>query len=62
MYPMWFMLVTTIAALVLMIKEQVVSVAPNYLLVVISIILMILAGLMVKESFNALKPGHEIKN
>lgn len=62
MYPMWFMLVTTIAALVLMIKEQLVSVAPNYLLIVISIILMILAGLMVKESFNALKTGHEIKS
>lgn len=55
MIPMWFMLVTTIAALVFLIKENMVFEKPNYILVVPSVILMILALLMVLESFKALK-------
>ena len=55
MVPMWFMLVTTVAALLLMIKEQLASPTPNYILVVSSAILLILAILMVMESFKALK-------
>ena len=55
MIPMWFMLVTSVAALVLLIRDQFVSVAPNYLLVVVSVILMVLAVMMVKESISAFK-------
>jgi carbon starvation protein len=58
MIPMWFMLATTVVALLLMIKEQMASVAPNYILVVSSVILLVLAILMVREAFKALKePG-----
>jgi carbon starvation protein len=58
MIPMWFMLATTVVALLLMIKEQMASVAPNYILVVSSVILLVLALLMVREAFKALKePG-----
>lgn len=58
MIPMWFMLATTVVALLLMIKEQIASVAPNYILVVSSVILLVLAILMVREAFKALKePG-----
>ncbi|HCL80485.1 MAG TPA: carbon starvation protein A [Synergistaceae bacterium] len=60
MIPMWFMLATTVVALLLMIKEQMSSVAPNYILVVSSVILLVLAILMVKEALRALKdPGLE---
>ncbi|MDR1516045.1 MAG: carbon starvation protein A [Synergistaceae bacterium] len=56
MAPMWFMLVTTLAALVLLIRDQFTSVAqPNYLLVVVSVLLMVLAVMMVKEALLALK-------
>ena len=55
MYPMWFMLITTIAALVIMIKEQMAAAHPNYLLAGVSVVLMILAVLMVKESMAAIK-------
>ncbi len=54
MVPMWFMLATTVAALLIMIKEKLTGV-PNYLLVSISVILLVLAVLMVREAFNALK-------
>lgn len=54
MAPMWFMLATTVAALLFMIKEKLTGV-PNYLLVGISIVLLLFALLMVKESFHALK-------
>lgn len=58
MVPMWFMLVTTIAALVLLIRDQFVAAAgPNYVLVIISVVLMVLAVLMVREALAALKPG-----
>ena len=56
MYPMWFMLVTTIAALLFMIKSSFIGVAnPNFLLGGMAVILLILAVLMAIESFNALK-------
>lgn len=55
MIPMWFMLVTTLAALVLLIRDQFLTASPNYILVVVSIILMVLAVLMVREAINALK-------
>lgn len=55
MVPMWFMLATTLAALVLLIRDQIYAKYPNYLLVVVSVILMVLAVLMVREAINALK-------
>ena len=54
MIPMWFMLFTSVAALVLLIRDQFVAAVPNYLLVVVSVILMILAVMMLRESLNAL--------
>ncbi len=55
MVPMWFMLVTTVAALGIMIKENMAYENPNYVLVVPSIILLVLGLLMVLESMKALK-------
>ncbi|EHM10309.1 carbon starvation protein, predicted membrane protein [Thermanaerovibrio velox DSM 12556] len=55
MVPMWFMLVTTVGALAIMIKDNLMLATPNYILVVPSVLLMILAILMVKEAFGALK-------
>jgi len=55
MYPMWFMLVTTVAALGIMIEENMAYEIPNYILVVPSIILLVLALLMVMESLKALR-------
>ena len=55
MYPMWFMLVTTCAALGFMIKNTIVTAAsPNYLLGGLSIVLLLLALLMVQQAFSAL--------
>jgi len=55
MYPMWFMLVTTVAALGFLIKDNMAYEHPNYILVVPSIILLVLAIMMVFESLKALK-------
>jgi carbon starvation protein len=48
---MWFMLVTTVAALFLLIKANL----KNPLLSGISVILLVLAVLLVKEALDALK-------
>lgn len=56
MYPMCFMLLTTLAALVLLIRDQFLAVAgPNILLVVISVLLMVLAVLVVREAVKVLR-------
>jgi len=55
MYPMWFMLVTTIAALFSLIRDQLIAASPNYILIGVSILLMGLAVLMVREAMAALK-------
>jgi carbon starvation protein len=55
MYPMWFMLFTTIAALILLIRDQLLGAVTNYVLVVIAVVLMVLALLMVREALVALK-------
>ncbi len=56
MYPMWFMLVTTVAALGLMIKASVIDATnPNWILGGMSIVLLVLALLMVQQAFAALK-------
>lgn len=56
MYPMWFMIITTIVALGFMVKSALFTATnPNYLLGGVSIILLILAVMMVKESFDAMK-------
>lgn len=57
MYPMWFMLATTLAALVLLIRDQFQSAVPSYLIIVVSVVLMILAIMMVREAITALKTG-----
>ena len=55
-YPMWFMLVTTVTALFLLLYNQLVVVkVTNWVLVVISIALLGLAFLMVREAMIALK-------
>ena len=62
MLPMWFMLVTTVAALYFLVAGQLKLAAPNYLLVVVAIILFLLAIMMVMEAFKALKrPDVELK-
>ena len=58
MIPMWFMLATTVAALVLMIKSSLIdAVMPNWILGGMSIALLVLALLMVQQAFAALKKG-----
>ena len=51
MIPMVFMLVTTIAALFLLIKDNL----SNFILSGISVVLLLLAVLLVKEAWAALK-------
>ena len=55
MYPMWFMLVTTVAALGFMIRDNLAFEKPNYILVVPSVLLLVLALLMIFESLKALR-------
>ena len=55
MVPMLFMFVTTMAALVLLIKANL----ANHLLAGISVLLVILALLMAREGFGALQKGPE---
>jgi carbon starvation protein len=55
MYPMWFMLFTTVAALILLIRDQLMAASANYVLVVLSVVLMGLAILMVREALMAIK-------
>lgn len=57
MVPMWFMLITTVAALIILIRDQVAGGTPNILLIIISVLLMGLAVLMVREAMNSLKTG-----
>jgi carbon starvation protein len=59
MIPMWFMLVTTVAALGIMIKENMAYENPNYILVVPSVLLLVLAVLMVLESFKSLREAQK---
>ena len=52
--PFWFMLVTSMAGIVIEIKATLMSGHPNYILAVISALLLVLALLMTKEGFAAL--------
>lgn len=52
--PFWFMLVTSMAGLVIEIKSTLLSGHPNYILAVISALLLVLALMMTKEGLNAL--------
>lgn len=56
MIPMWFMLITTLGALAMLIRDQFVLDAPNYIIVGLSGTLMVLALLMLREALRALKP------
>ncbi len=55
MLPMGFMLATTVAALFLLIKANL----KNPLLSGIAVVLLVLAALLVKEVFDALRSGEE---
>ena len=54
MAPMWFMMITTLAALGLLAWEQAASKSPNLVVAVFSILLMILGLLMLREALKAL--------
>lgn len=61
MIPMWFMLTTTVAALVLMIKDNLIGVQyPNWILGGMAIALLILALLMVIQAFGALSRKNDL--
>ena len=56
MVPMWFMLITTVAALGLMVRDNLINAAkPNWVLGGMAILLLVLALLMVLQAFSALK-------
>ncbi|MDR2050892.1 MAG: carbon starvation protein A [Deltaproteobacteria bacterium] len=55
MYPMWFMLITTIAALFMLIRDHVMAPKPSYVLIVLAVVLVVLALLMLREALKALK-------
>ena len=56
MLPMWFMLITTVAALGLMVRDNLINAAkPNWVLGGMAILLLALALLMVLQAFSALK-------
>ncbi|RRD64620.1 carbon starvation protein A [Fretibacterium sp. OH1220_COT-178] len=55
MIPMWFMLITTVAALGLMVRDNLINAAkPNWVLGGMAILLLVLALLMVLQAFSAL--------
>lgn len=53
--PFWFMMATTAAALVLLIKNSLAGEHPNYLLAGVAAILMVLAVLLVGQALKAIK-------
>ena len=53
--PMVFMFIVTLVALGLLIKTNLFSATPNYMLGIIAIILFVLAIVLVVESFTSLK-------
>lgn len=55
MTPFWFMLATTVIALVILIRGWIFAPIPNYLLGGIAIVLLILAVMLVAESMKAIK-------
>lgn len=56
MIPMWFMLLTTIAALGFLMRDQLVGAVVNWTIVIVCVMLMLLAILMLREAMAALKP------
>ncbi|MEG1603584.1 MAG: carbon starvation CstA family protein [Cloacibacillus sp.] len=60
--PFWFMLITSMAGLVVEIKATLSSPNPNYILAGISALLLVLALLMTKEGLSALKKEKEGKS
>jgi len=59
MIPFWFMIVTTGAALVLLIKNSLAGEHPNFLLAGVAVILMVLGVLLVVQALKAMKPPKE---
>ncbi|SBW02643.1 Carbon starvation protein CstA [uncultured delta proteobacterium] len=60
MVPMWFMLITTLAALGFLIRDQFVGPAVNWIIVVVCALLAVLGILMLKEALAALKPSGSV--
>jgi carbon starvation protein len=56
MIPFWFMIITTGAALLLLIKNSLAGEFPNYLHVGISVLLLVLGVLLIIQAFKAMKP------
>lgn len=56
MIPFWFMIITTGAALLLMIKNSLAGEFPNYMQAGIASLLVVLGVLLVIQSFKAMKP------
>ena len=57
-YPMYFMMATTLAALVLLIRQNIgigPDATPNYLLVGVAVVLFVLAVMLILEAYKALK-------
>jgi len=54
MAPMWFMMITTLAALGLLAWDQFQAASPNLVVAVFSILLMALGVLMLREALRAL--------
>ena len=63
MVPMWFMLITTIAALVMLIRDQFTAtdISPDYVIITACVVLMALAVLMLREALNAMRPKGELR-
>ncbi len=61
MIPMWFMMVTTIAALIQLMMAQFSGETTNMVMVVFSAILIVLAILMLKEAMGSYKSGPQVK-
>jgi len=53
--PFWFMIATTAAALVLLIKNSMAGEHPNYLLAGVASILMVLGLMLAVQAFKAIK-------
>jgi len=62
MIPMWFMLITTLAALGFLIRDQFAGGNPNWVIVIICLILVMLGVFMLREALVALKPQMSISS
>lgn len=61
MGPMWFMLITTIAAIGFLVRDQLMSTTPSYVIITVSAVLAVLALMMLFESMKALKTAGSVQ-